>query len=255
LIFLDLFSLLTDEIEKGFQNGKLPLAIRRRLTIMKMLEKLTKGAGIALNYIAGLGFMWFGAICTLISLGIWGISGFGAYSAIFFVLFGATPIGGGALLFRRGRIQQQLFKVKLLKEAVRKLAFKRQGRLRPIDLAQDQDYTEERALDVLKNLTAEDPNRIELQLDYDSGEIYFEFSDIIRAIEAQREYQALPISETLEKKAVEMAQVLGKTVETFHEYIEYTQQAASDHQKQKKVEKYKQKVERFLNEIDELKQQ
>jgi hypothetical protein len=158
-------------------------------------------------------------------------------------------------LFRRGRIQQQLLKVKLLKEAVRKLAFKRQGRLQPIELAREQNYSEERALDVLKNLAAEDPDRIELQLDYDSGEIYFEFSDILRALEAQKEYQALPISETLGRKAVDIAKIVGKTIDTFYEYIEYTQQAASDHQKQKKAEQYKQKVERFLHEIDELKQQ
>ncbi len=222
---------------------------------MKMLEKVTKGAGIALNYVAGLASIWFGAICTLISLGIWGFAGFGVPSVIFFVLFGATPIGGGIWLFRRGRIQQQLFKVKLLKEAVRRLAFKKQGRLRPIDLAQDRDYPEEKALDILKNLAAEDPARIELQLDYDSGEIYFEFSDIIRAIEARKEYQALPVSETLGRKAVEMALVLGKTVETFREYIEYTQQAAADQQRQQRAERYKRKVEQFLNEINELKQQ
>jgi len=222
---------------------------------MKMLEKLTKGAGIALNYVAGLASIWFGAICTLISLIIWGLGGIGPYSAIFFALFGVTPIGGGIWLFRRGRIQQQLFKVKLLKEAIRKLAFKRQGRLRPVDLAREQDYTEERALGVLKNLAAEDPDRVELQLNYDSGEIYFEFSDIIHALEAQKEYQALPISETLGRKAVEIAQTIGKTVETFYDYVEYTQQAASGHQKQKKAEQYKRKVERFLHEIDELKQQ
>lgn len=222
---------------------------------MKMLEKVTKGAGIALNYVAGLGAIWFGAICTMISLIIWGVGGIGPYSAIFFALFGATPIGGGIWLFRRGRIQQKLFKVKLLKETVRKLAFKRQGRLQPIELAREQDYSEERALEVLKNLAAEDPDRVELQLDYDSGEIYFEFPDIVRALEAKKEYQALPISETLGRKAVEIAQIVGKTVETFYEYVEYTQEATSDHQKQRKAEQYKQKVERFLNEIDELKQQ
>ena len=221
---------------------------------MKLSEKLTKGAGIALNYVAGLGSIWFGAICTMISLGIWGISGFGVSSGIFFLVFGATPIGGGIWLFRRGRIQQQLLKVKLLKEAVRKLAFKKQGRLRPSDLAHDRDYTEEHALEVLKNLAAEDPDRVELQLDYDSGEIYFEFADIMRAIEARKEYQALPISETLGRKAIDIAMILGKTVETFYEYVDYAQKATTDHQKQLKAEKYKRKVEHFLQEIDELKQ-
>ena len=164
------------------------------------------------------------------------------------------PIGGGIWLFRRGRIQQQLLKVKLLKEAVRKLAFKKQGRLRPIDLAQERDYTEAQALEVLKNLAAEDPDRVELQLDYDSGAIYFEFADIMRAIEARKEYQALPISETLGRKAVDIAMILGKTVETFYEYVDYAQTAAAGHQKQLKAEKYKRKVEHFLHEIDELKQ-
>jgi hypothetical protein len=222
---------------------------------MKMLEKVTQGAGIALNYVSGLASIWFGAACMLISLIIWGLGGVGVYSISFFLLFGAVPIGGGIWLVHRGKIQQQLFKVKLLKEAVRKLAFKKQGRLRPLDLARDREYTEEEALDILKNLAAEDPNRVELELDYDSGEIYFEFSDIIRALEARREYQALPMSETLGKKAVEIAQILGKTVETFYEYVEYAQKSASDYQKQKKADHYKQKVERFLNAIDELRQQ
>jgi hypothetical protein len=222
---------------------------------MKMLEKVTHGAGIALNYIAGVAAMWFGGVCTLMTLAIWGFAGFGMPLAIFFVLFGIIPIGVGAWLFRRGKIQQQLLKVKLLKETVRKLAFKNKGRLRPTDLAQERGCTEEQALDILKSLTAEDPNRIDLQLDYDSGEIYFEFSDIIRALEARKAYQALPMSETLGRKAIEIAQVLGKTVETFYDYVEYAQQAALDHQKHIKAERYKQKVEHFLNEIGELKQQ
>jgi len=222
---------------------------------MKFLEKLTEGAGIALNYAAGVASIWFGAVCTLISLGIWGVWGVGLPSVLFFALFGLTPIGGGAWLFRRGKIQKQLFKVKLQKEAVRELAFTHQGRLKPIELANDQEWTEERALEVLKNLVAEDPDRIELQLDYESGEIYFEFPDIIRAIEAQAQYQALPISETLGRKAVEMAVVVGKTIETFREYTEYTQQTVSEHRKQKKEEKYRAKIEQFLHEIDKLKNQ
>jgi hypothetical protein len=218
---------------------------------MKMLEKVTQGAGIALNYIVGAGAIWFGGGFTLLSLILWAVFGLQPFVIVFFLLFGATPVGGGIWLFRRGKIQQDLFKVKLLKEAIRKLAFQRQGCLRPAELAQAENYTEERALNILKNLAAEDPNRVELQLDYDSGELYFEFSDIMRAIEAQKEYQALPMSKTLEKKAVDIALTIGKTVETFYEYIEYAQQAATD---QKKVEKYKHKVEQFLHEIEELKQ-
>jgi hypothetical protein len=214
---------------------------------MKMLEKVTKGAGIAMNYIAGLGAIWFGGGFTLLSLILWAIFGLQPFVIVLFLLFGATPIGGGIWLFRRGKIQQELFKVKLLKEAIRKLAFQHQGRLRPAELAHEENYTEERALNILKNLAAEDPSRVELQLDYDSGELYFEFSDIMRAIEAQKEYQALPVSKTLEKKAVDIALMLGKTVETFYEYIEVAQD-------QKKAEKYKQKVEQFLQGIDDLKQ-
>lgn len=222
---------------------------------MKLLEKVTQGAGIALNYLVGLGALWLGAGCTLISLIIWGLSGgIGPYSGIFFALFGVTPIGGGIWLFRRGKIQQQLFKVKLLKEAVRKLAFQHQGCLRPAELANAQDYPEEKALDVLKNLAAEDPDRVELQLDYESGDLYFEFSDIKRALEAKREYQALPVSETLGKKAVEIARMIGKTVETFQDYAEYAQRAAKDPQVQRKVEKYKHKMEQLLHGIEELKQ-
>ena len=222
---------------------------------MKLLEKLTKGAGIALNYFAGIASFWFGTVCSMISLVIWGFAGLNAPSVIFFMLFGLTPVGAGIWLFRRGKIQQQLFQVKLQKDMVRRLAFKRQGRLRPIELATVQQWTEEHALDVLKNLVAEDPERIELQLDYESGEIYFEFSDIIRTIEARKEYQALPVSKTLGRTAVDIAFTLGKTIETFHEYMTYTHEAASQQKKWKKEEKYRAKIESFLREIDELKNQ
>lgn len=226
---------------------------------MKLLEKVTTGAGIALNYVAGVASIWFGAICSLVTLSIWGFAGVGPASAVFFALFGLTPIGGGIWLFRRGKIQRDLFKVKLLKESVRELAFQHHGRLRPIELAQARGYSEEQALDILKNLVAEDPERIELELDYESGELYFEFADILRAIETQRGYPSLPLSDTLGKKAVDIAQVLGKTVGTFYEYVEYSRASASEHHKQHKqhkqhkAEKYKQKVEQFLQEIEQLK--
>ena len=102
---------------------------------MKLSEKLTKGAGIAFNYFAGAAAILFGAAGTLISSIVWGITGTAMPAALIFLFFGAAPIGGGIWLFRRGRIQQQLLKVKLLKEAIRKLAFQTEGRLRPADLA------------------------------------------------------------------------------------------------------------------------
>lgn len=222
---------------------------------MKFLEKVTEGAGIALNYVGGIAALWVGAICTLLSLVIWSIAGIGIPSAMFFGLFGLAPLGGGIWLVRRGKIQQQLFKVKLQKELVRRLAFKHQGRLKPADLAREQEWTEERALNTLKNLAAEDPERVELQLNYETGEIYFEFSDIIRAIEERQGYQALPISESLERKAIDIAFTLGKTIDTFQEYLAYTKDASFQRHKQKKEDVYRAKIERFLQEIDELKQQ
>lgn len=219
---------------------------------MKMLQKVTEGAGIAMNYVAGIAMFWFGAGCTLLSLILWGFLGMGVPLGVFLGLFGLVPLGAGMWLFRRGRIQQQLFKVKLLKESVRQLAFKQQGRLRPAELAQAQGYSEDRALNILKNLAAEDPDRVELQLDYESGELYFEFTDILRAIEARKEYQALPLSNTLGAKAVDIAKMLGKTVETFYDYVEYARNTTAN---QKKVEQYKRKVIEFLHEIEELKQQ
>jgi len=222
---------------------------------MKLFEKLTEGAGIAVNYIGGIASLWFGAVCSLLSLIIWGLTGMSLPLGIFLGVFGLAPIGGGIWLFRRGRVLRQLFKVKLQKEDVRRLAFQHQGRLKAADLAQYHSWSEERALNILKNLAAEDPERIDLQLDYESGEIYFEFSDIMRAIESQKQYQALPISETVGRKAVEIAMTLGKTIDTFYDYVEFTRQTVSEHQKQKKDEKYRTKIEQFLREIDELKNQ
>ncbi len=222
---------------------------------MKLLDKLTEGAGIAMHYAAGLAAMWLGTVSTLISLAVWGLAGFGVSSGVFFTLFGLIPLGGGFWLVRRGKIQQQLFKVKLQKERVRELAYRHQGRLTPGELAEEQEWTDEQALNVLKNLAAEDPKRIELQLDYDSGEIYFEFPDIMKALEHRQQYQSLPITETLGRSAVEIAMVLGKTIDTFREYAQYTSQSASEQRKRTKEDKYRTKIERFLDEIDELKQQ
>lgn len=224
-----------------------------------MLEKVGEGAGIAMNYVVGAGAIWFGVGWTVFSLLLWTVLTYFHVEGIIWplglstALLGLTPIGVGSWLFRRGRIQQQLFKVKLLKETVRKLAFERQGRLRPLELAQAKNYSEDRALNVLKNLAAEDPERVELQLDYDSGELYFEFPDIVRSIERQRAYQALPESKTLDKKAVDLARMLGKTVETFYDYVKCAQ--STDQRNQEKVERYKQKLNQFVREIEALKQQ
>ena len=226
---------------------------------MKMLEKVGEGAGIAMNYVVGAGAIWFGVGWSVFSVLLWTVlayfhvEGAALPLGISAALLGITPIGVGSWLFRRGRIQQQLFKVKLLKESVRKLAFQRQGRLRPLELAHAKSYTEEHALTVLKNLAAEDPDRVELQLDYDSGELYFEFPDIIRSLEARHEYQAVPASKALDKKAVELARMLGKTVETFYDYVKCAQ--ATDRQSLEKVERYKHKLDQFVRDIEALKQQ
>lgn len=218
---------------------------------MKLVDKLLHGAGIALHYMLGLGLLWMGGGITLLCLILWGIIGMSGPLGIALAVFGLTPLAAGVWLFRRGRIQQQLLKVKLLKESVRKLAFAHHGRLRPAELANAQGLSEEDALKVLRNLVAEDPQRVELQLDYASGELYFEFADILRAIEARKEYQALPASNTLGTKAVDIAMMLGKTVDTFYEYVECAKSTMAD---EKRMEHYKQKVTQFLQEIEELKQ-
>jgi len=222
---------------------------------MKLSDKLTEGAGIALNYIGGIASMWFGAVCTLFSLVFWGITGMSVPLAIFIGLFGLAPLGGGAWLFRRGRILRQLLRVKLQKNDVRRLAYQNQGRVTPGELAQHHNWSEERALNILKNLAAEDSDRIELQLDYESGEVYFEFPEIIQALEAKKQYQTVPISESVGRKAVEIAVMLEKTIDTFHDYVELTKETVSAHRKEKREERYRAQIKHFLDEIDELKQQ
>jgi hypothetical protein len=54
---------------------------------------------------------------------------------------------------------------------------------------------------------------------------------------------------------VEISMMLGKTIDTFYDYVEFTRQTVSEHQKQKRDEKYRTKIEQFLREIDELKNQ
>ena len=222
---------------------------------MKFLEKLSEGAGIAVNYIGGLAAIWMGGLVTLFSLIAWSMFGISVPLGGILGLFGLAPIGGGIWLFRRGKVLQQLFKVKLQKEDVRRLAFQHKGYLKPSELAAHHHWNEERALDILKNLAAEDPERIELQLDYESGELSFEFRDIRRALETQKAYSALPITETVGRKAVEIAMTLGKTIDTFQDYVEFTRETVSEHQKQKKEERYRAKIEQFLEELDELRKE
>lgn len=222
---------------------------------MKFLDKLTEGAGIAVNYVGGIAAIWMGGLVTLFSLIAWSVFGISVPLAGILGLFGLTPIGGGIWLFRRGKVLQQLFKVKLQKEDVRRLAFQHKGRLKPSELAASHNWEEDRALNVLKNLAAEDPERIELQLDYESGELSFEFRDICRALEARKEYSALPISETVGRKAVEIAMTLGKTIDTFQDYVELTRETVSEHHKQKKEDRYRAKIEHFLDELDELRKE
>ncbi len=222
---------------------------------MKFLEKLTEGAGIAVNYAGGIAAIWLGGIATFITLLLWSLLGMSVPLGIFMAAFGLAPAAGGVWLFRRGKVLQQLFKVKLQKEDVRQLAFQHKGCLKPFELAKHHHWDEERALDILKNLAAEDPERIELQLDYESGELSFEFRDIRRALEARAGYNALPISETVGRKAVEIAMMLGKTIDTFQDYVEFTRETVSEHHKQKKEERYRAKIEHFLAEIDALRKE
>ena len=79
--------------------------------------------------------------------------------------------------------------------------------------------------------------------------------DIRRALEARKEYSALPISETVGRKAVEIAMTLGKTIDTFQDYVEFTRETVSEHHKQKKEERYRAKIEHFLDEIDGLRKE
>ena len=222
---------------------------------MNLSEKLTQGAGIAFAYAGGVAALWLGGLCTLFSLIFWGISGFSLPLALFFAIFGLAPLGTGFWLFKRGKVLREILKVKLQKETVRKLAFQKQGRLTPKDLARAQNWGEEKALNVLKNLAAEDPERMTLQLNYESGEIYFDFSDILESVDARKQYQALPLSNALGEKAVDIAMMLGKTIDTFQDYVEMTRETVSHQQHEKREERYRAKIERFLDEIEELKQQ
>ena len=222
---------------------------------MNLSEKLTQGAGIAFAYAGGVAALWLGSVVTLGSLIAAGAGWLNIWLVLIWGLFGAAPLGTGFWLFKRGKVLREILKVKLQKETVRKLAFQKQGRLTPKDLARAQNWGEEKALNVLKNLAAEDPERMTLQLNYESGEIYFDFSDILESVDARKQYQALPLSNALGEKAVDIAMMLGKTIDTFQDYVEMTRETVSHQQHEKREERYRAKIERFLNEIEELKQQ
>ncbi len=156
---------------------------------MKNPEKISERFGINFDFHMGMAALILGSLNTFIFLSIWAHWGVQVSGIITYVGLGMVPLLIGVGLLRRGRLRKAKFTKKLLQDTVRRIAFRSGGRIKPLDLVNTLGYTSQKALQLLRELAAEDPENIELKLDYDTGEIYFEFQDILKSIEANKSFE------------------------------------------------------------------
>ena len=207
---------------------------------MKIYDKVVAGAGAAVSFAGGVVLVVGSLIVTMAVLIIWGVSGsVGVFSSVFLALFGAIPLVTGIFLIRRGIVLKQVLAARLENDKVRRIAFEHHGRLRPIDLAKEMGCTENEARDILSNLAAQDTSQIELDLDFDTGDLFFDFIDIKRLSDHQRSYQSPSHAAPVQKTAIDYAILIRKTVDAFLNY-------GNDPK-----ERQRRQVERYLDRINQ----
>lgn len=220
---------------------------------MKSIDKISEGASIAFNFAAGGVSILIGLVITFLFLIIWGILGLQAPFVAGYLLFGLTPLGIGIGLLKRGHARKTAFKRKLLRNSIRKIAFQNQGRVRPVDLVTEWGYTSQEALRALREITAEDPENVDLQLDYDTGEIYFEFQDIIKSIETGKPYEENFFNpRTWTETATQVAKRIDEVLNLFDAYWTYKQRLLRESSLNGKLEEYKSKVWQLREEIEQI---
>jgi formylglycine-generating enzyme required for sulfatase activity len=156
---------------------------------MKNPEKISERFGINFDFTMGTAALILGSLNTFIFLSIWAHWGLQVSGIIAYLGLGMIPLLIGIGLLRRGRTRKAKLVKKLLQDTVRKIALRNGGRIKPLDLVDTLGYNSQKALKLLRELAAEDPENIELKLNYDTGEIYFEFQDVLKSIEADRSFE------------------------------------------------------------------
>jgi len=220
---------------------------------MKNLDKISEGAGITFDFVAGSASVAIGLLNTFLFLIAWAAWGLQAPIVAIYLLFGLTPLGIGVGLLKRGKARKTAFKRKLLRDSIRRIAFRNQGRVKPLDLVSTLGYTSREALQALREITAEDPENIDLYLDYDTGEIYFEFQDIIKSVEAGKSYEEnLVQPRTWTEAASRVAKRIDEVLNLFDTYREYKRQLLAEGSLNGKLEEYKSRVKQLREEIERI---
>jgi hypothetical protein len=220
---------------------------------MKDLDKISEGARITFDFVAGIISLVAGTLVTFLFFVAWATLGLQAPVVGGYILFGLLPLGMGITLIKRGRDRKAIFKRKLLRDAVRKIALRKGGKVKPGDLINTLGYTSSEAIQALRTLTAEDPDNIDLQLDYDTGDIYFEFQDIIRDTQGNASYKGV-ISEspTWTDTALNVAKRVDQILTLFNTYRECRRQLMSQSALNGKLEEYKSKAQQLQEEIERI---
>ncbi|HWP49935.1 MAG TPA: SUMF1/EgtB/PvdO family nonheme iron enzyme [Candidatus Limnocylindrales bacterium] len=156
---------------------------------MKNPEKISERFGINFDFTVGTAALILGSLNTFIFLSIWAHWGLQVSGIIAYIGLAMIPLLIGIGLLRRVCLRKAKFMKKLLQDTVRRIALRNGGRIKPFDLVTTLGYNSQKALKLLRELAAEDPENIELKLNYDTGEIYFEFQDILKSIEAGRSFE------------------------------------------------------------------
>ncbi|HWP46943.1 MAG TPA: hypothetical protein VNM22_07245 [Candidatus Limnocylindrales bacterium] len=220
---------------------------------MKSIDKISEGVSITFDFAAGGVSVLIGLLVTFFFLLVWGIFGLQAPFVAGYLLFGLTPLGIGIGLLKRGHTRKTAFKRKLLRNAIRKIAFQNRGKVRPLDLVTGLGYSSQEALQALREITAEDPENIDLQLDYDTGEIYFEFQDIIKSIEAGKPYEETFFNpRTWTETAAKVAKRIDELLNLFDAYRTYKHRLLAESSLNGKLEEYQFKVRQLREEIEQI---
>lgn len=156
---------------------------------MKNPEKISEKFGINFDLNMGIAALILGSLNTFIFLSIWAHWGIQIEGIVAYIGLGIVPLFIGVTLLRRGRTRKAKLVKKLLQDTVRRIALRSGGRIKPLDLVNTLGYNSQKALQILQELAAKDPENTELKLNYDTGEIYLEFQDILKSIEAGRSFE------------------------------------------------------------------
>jgi formylglycine-generating enzyme required for sulfatase activity len=156
---------------------------------MRDPDKISKKSDIQFDFNVGATTLAVGILNTFFFLMVWASWDVHTSGVIAYLVLGFTPLIIGVGLLKRSHTRKTAFLKRLLRDAVRRIAFRNEGKATPLDLVVALGYSSRKALQVLRDVAIEDPDNVELRLNYNTGEVYLEFRDIIKSIEAGKSYE------------------------------------------------------------------